>query len=208
MRKQEGNLIRVQKILTRWSLSFFFFFFYFLNILSYRLCIRSTHDDFIIRSSPISRLKDSSNFKTSLTLDDTSIVWEMICTASSLYNFFTQRYNTKDFQFVRRTLFQVDTPMEKFLVKRILTSQYLTKEKTRRQRQSLQPTFDTFPRLKLNRFVRSTINFFPAFVFSALRNHLPFSLPPPITFDFNRNVFVNMPQYDDYVKGCDVREEM
>lgn len=55
----------------------FFFLFLFRNVklLSYRLIdARSTLDDFIIRPSPISRLKDSSNFKTSLTLDNTSIV--------------------------------------------------------------------------------------------------------------------------------------
>lgn len=55
----------------------FFSLFFLLNVelLSYRLIdARSTHDEFIIRPSPISRLKDSSNFKTSLILDNTSIV--------------------------------------------------------------------------------------------------------------------------------------
>lgn len=68
-------------------------------------------------------------------------------------------------------------------------------------------------------FVRSTF-FHPSFSppqitisLHQLRNHLLLSLHPLVTFDFKRNVFVNMSQCeqrssDDYVKGCDVRGEM
>lgn len=79
--------------------------------------------------------------------------------------------------------------------------------------------FDTFPRLKQMMFVRSTFiqpSFSPPQItisLHQLRNHLLLSLHPLVTFDFKRNVFVNMSQCeqrssDDYVKGCDVRGEM